>query len=429
MIDDKIPALKMDLCGDYMQTPDEIDEILRLSRSGIGFKKIAKELGISRNTVKKYVNQAGWKPYSRPRRQKRLEGLDDWLKNSFLKHKNAEVVCQELKRQHDIHVSLRTVERAIKPYRRLLKAHEKVTVRFETPPGKQMQIDFGSMRVEIGGKIRKVYFFAAILGYSRRQYVQPFLHERQEAWFKGIEGAFHYFGGVPEQILLDNARALVKKHNPTTREVVFNEKLSSFASYWGFTPKACAPFRARTKGKDENTVKYIKKNAIAGRSFASWQAFEQHLSWWMREISDVRVHGTTGEKPIQRFFRDEAEILRSMNGKPPFQQIRELKRVVQNDACVEVDNNFYSVPWHYIKETVTVQVQGNHVQVLLGCDEIASHVLCEGRGKRSMNSGHLSGVVAAEWLCGPQKSQDQKRSEAEFLRPLKEYEDALGGGW
>ena len=86
-----------------------------------------------------------------------------------------------------------------------------------------------------------------------------------------------------------------------TREVTFNERLHAFARYWGLRPVACAPYRARTKGKDERGVGYVKGNAIAGRSFASWAALEAHLVWWMREIADTRVHGTTGEAAAMRF--------------------------------------------------------------------------------------------------------------------------------
>ena len=98
-------------------------------------------------------------------------------------------------------------------------------MRFETPPGRQLQIDFGETRVAIGGESVRVYLFVATLGHSRRPYVQAFRHERQSAWLDGIEAAFRHFGGVPEEMLLDNARALVTLHDAATREVIFNERL------------------------------------------------------------------------------------------------------------------------------------------------------------------------------------------------------------
>src|SRR5215831_16189578 len=106
------------------------------------------------------------------------------------------------------------------------------------------------------------------------------------------------------------ARLLVISTEPrsprVSREVRFNDRLHAFAGYWRFHPRACAPYRARTKGKDERGVGYVKRNAIAGHDFASWAALEGHLDWWMREIADQRLHGTTGEVPLVRFQRDEA---------------------------------------------------------------------------------------------------------------------------
>ena len=98
------------------------------------------------------------------------------------------------------------------------------------------------------------------------------------------------------------------------------------------------------KGKDERGVGYVKHNAIAGRSFASWAALEAHLAWWMREVADVRIHGTTGEAPVVRFERDEAAALRPLGNRASFGQLRELTRRVQNDGCIDVDTNHYSVP-------------------------------------------------------------------------------------
>jgi transposase len=120
--------------------------------------------------------------------------------------------------------------------------------------------------------------FVATLGYSRRVFVRAFRHDRQSAWFDGIEAAFRHFGGVPREVLFDNAGALVDDHDAATREVSFNER-----------PRACAPYRARTKGKDERGVGYIKGNAIAGHPFISWAALEAHLGWWMREIAAINV--------------------------------------------------------------------------------------------------------------------------------------------
>ena len=285
----KISAVLTGDSKERMETPNIVEKILYLSSEGWGKRRIAKELGVSINTIKRYRRQGKWLPYSIPKRIKRLEALDIWLEEMFHLHKgNADVIRQELVRQHNIQVNLRTIERAVKPFRQKAFASAKATVRFETPPGKQMQIDFGSITIKIAGVPKKIYFFVAILGFSRRQYIQAFIHERQSAWFEGLEGAFNHFGGIPTEVLLDNPKPLVISHNPLTREIVFNERLHAFAAYWKFKPKACAPYRARTKGKSENTVKYFKYNGIAGREFSSWEDLGEHINWWIKDISDLR---------------------------------------------------------------------------------------------------------------------------------------------
>lgn len=209
----------------------------------------------------------------------------------------------------------------MKDLRRELKASSIATVRFETPPGKQLQIDFGSKIVEIDGQKTKVHFFVATLGFSRRIYVAPFNNERQSSWLEGLEGAFRHFVGVPHQVLFDNAKALVKHHNPESREVTLNEWFIGFARYWGFKPQACAPYRPQTKGKDERAVGYVKNSAIAGRTFSSWDSLRLHLSQWMREVADVRIHGTCKERPIERYTNQECKALKPLEGRPPYLQM------------------------------------------------------------------------------------------------------------
>src|SRR5919205_2618322 len=307
-----------------MRAPDEVAAMLRLRELGWGTRRIAAELGCDRETVQRYLTAGGWVAYRVPERSRALAGHEAWLAERFRRHHgNADVVRQELAAEHGIVVSLRTVERAVAPLRRELLAEARATVRFETPPGRQLPIDFGERRIEVGGEPVKVCLFVATLGHSRRLHVRAFRGERQEHWFEGLESAFRAFGGVPEEVLLDNARALVAHHDPATREVRFNDRLLAFAKHWGFRPRACAPYRARTKGKDERGVGYVKRNAIAGRAFASWAALEAHLERWAREVADVRVHGTTGETPAARFQRAEAAALRPLEGRAGFEPIRE----------------------------------------------------------------------------------------------------------
>ena len=410
-----------------MRTPDDVAAMLRLWSLGWGAKRIAAELGVSRNTVRRYIGSGGWAGYRKPRRAKALDGREDWLAERLLRHRgNADVVRQDLASELGLVVSLRTVERAVAGLRQDLRAQARATVRFETPPGRQLQIDFGETRVEIGGELVRTYLFVATLGWSRRCWVQAFRHERQSAWFDGVEGAFAHFGGVPKEVLVDNARALVEHHDAATREVRFNERLLAFARYWSFTPRACAPYRARTKGKDERGVGYVKHNAIAGHAFVSWAALEAHLAWWMREIADMREHGTTGEAPIARFQREEAAALRPLEGKPPFRQVRDLIRRVSSDCCVEVDTNAYSVPWRLIGETVRVVVAGGRVSVQHGAAEVAVHPESAGRRQRLVEATHFAGLSPTP---PPVRPADAPTPAPDLLRPLRDYEQAIGGGW
>jgi transposase len=140
-------------------------------------------------TVRRYLAAGGWTAYQKPEQPRMLDGLEGWLAERFRQHRgNADVVRQELAREHGRVVSLRTVERAVAPLRRSLQAEARATVRFETPPGHQLQIEFGETRVVIGGEAMRLYLFVATLGYSRRCYVRAFRYERQSAWFDGSKG-------------------------------------------------------------------------------------------------------------------------------------------------------------------------------------------------------------------------------------------------
>ncbi|MGZ5094984.1 MAG: IS21 family transposase [Burkholderiales bacterium] len=411
-----------------MQTPEDVAQMLRLRAAGLGIKHIARKMGCSKNTVRRYLRGGGWVGYKRPERKRALGGLQAWLGERLQRHRgNADVVRQDLEREHGLTVSLRTVERAVAPFRRELRATEVATIRFETAPGEQLQIDFGETGLSIAGERVRVHLFVATLGYSRRPYVAVFSHERQSAWWEGIEGAFHHFGGRTRELLLDNAKALVNFHDAQTREVRFNDRFHAFCRYWDVTPKACAPYRARTKGKDERGVGYVKRNAIAGHAFDSWAALEAHLAWWMREVADIRVHGSTGEAPIERFRAKEATALLPLGGRTTFQPIRECVRRVHVDACIELETNRYSVPWRLIGETVSVLVN-EQVRIVHAGQEVAIHTRLAGQRRASIQREHLIGIVGAEPRPRP-SAIDPPSATPELLRSLQEYEALTGGGW
>jgi transposase len=419
-----------------MRNPEDVSEITRLHGLGLGTRRIAEELNISRNTVRNYLRRGGWDGYRQPKRENALAGQEDWLREKIRRHRgNADVVRQELAKEKGLDLSLRTVERAVRVYRIELEAEAKATVRFETPPGRQLQIDFGQVsNVRIGEGFATIHLFVATLGYSRRRYVAAFHAENQSNWFEGLERCFRHFGGIPEEVLIDNPRALVDHHDRLTREVDLNEKFKALATYWGFRPVACAPYRARTKGKTERSVGYVKGNCIAGRSFATFEDLESHIEAWVRDIADKRIHETTREAPIVRFERDERSALKALDGRPPFHQVRELHRRVHGDATVEIDTNRYSVPWQLAGQIVRCRITNGEILIhsLPDLREIARHAEHPGRHACTIDRRHLAGIVRAALPPSGKAEEEPAKDvvswpEGELQRPLSEYQALVEG--
>ncbi len=393
----------------------EVQGILGLRGRGWHVRAIARELGVSRNTVRAWVRREGKAPRPGPGRRRRLAGHEAWVRERYLAGvRNGDVLRQELA-ERGIDVSLRTVERCLKPVRDEVADLDRASVRFETEPGKQMQIDFGEKWVEVAGEREKAFVFAATLGYSRRNYLRIFPGLRQRHWLDGLEGALRHFGGVPEECLVDNAKALVLRWEGD--RPIFHPEFEAFCWHWGMKPRACRPYRAQTKGKVERSVGYGKSNALGRLSFVSWDAMDAHAVWWLREVADVRIHGTTHERPIDRFAR-EAAALRPIGGHPPYVQTRRVSRRVTGDCRIEVDSNHYSVPFALVGRTVEVQLAADELKVWHRGALVASHALANGRHQVIEDPRHIDGLV---------RRSTAPRAPCELQRSLAEYELAAGG--
>jgi transposase len=201
----RFPARAYRVQGEKMLQAEEVAAMVRLHELGWGAKRLSKEFGCARNTVRRYLRAGGAVPFRGPERRTVFDGLEDWLRERFFRHDgNADVIRQELESEHGIRICLRSVEKRVQGWRRELKAAKRATVRFETRPGQQLQIDFGETRVWIAEEQVRVHLFVATLGFSRRMLVRPSLRERQRDWFEGMEASFLRFGGVPEEVLFDN---------------------------------------------------------------------------------------------------------------------------------------------------------------------------------------------------------------------------------
>jgi hypothetical protein len=287
-----------------------------------------------------------------------------------------------------------------------------------------MQIDFGQKRVRIGDAVVAVHLMAAVLAYSRRIFVRAFLAERGDDWREGIAEAFRHFGGVVQVVLGDNAKALVVSRDRATCTVTFHPAYLAFCRDWDVEPRACAPYRARTKGKTESGVKYVKRNALAGRSFESFNALQEHLRAWMHD-ADRRTHGTTFERPIDRFERDEKAALRPLLERPLPARQQRLRRRVANDAFVDVDTVRYSVPHRLVGDHVAVAVAGAEVRIFHGNELVATHARSFEPHALVRNDSHFDGL----WRR-PESTQSATPEPASSLavygRSLQYYADAVG---
>lgn len=402
---------------------DAVRAMALLRDQGWGFKRIAQELGVARNTVRHYLRDGAAVgvqtcPAARVLDDKAMARAVELFEGAA---RGNAVVVRQMLREEGVEVALRTVQRAVGETRRAQHAAQVATVRFETPPGRQMQIDFGQMMVSIAGQLVRVYFLAAVLSYSRRLFVKAFLAERHDDWREGVAAAFARFGGVPQEVLGDNAAALVVKHDRASQTLEFHPAWQAFCHDWGVVPKACAPYRARTKGKTESGVKYVKRNAIAGRAFDSFADLENHLARWMDQ-ADARVHGTTHAEPRVRFAREEAAALRPLPVRPLPVRERRLKRRVSNDAFVDVDTVRYSVPHGLIRLQVEVLVDVEAVHIYRDGQRVATHTRCRGPHAKVTEPSHRAGL-----LRSPAETTAPSNLAA-YGRDLSSYEDVVRAG-
>jgi transposase len=345
--------------------------IRELAGRGVGSKRIARTVGVSRNTVRRYLRQpvpAGVQIRPTARRL-----TDDGRRDARTLYEGVAggnaVVVQRLLTERGVAVSVRTIERAVADIRRARQVAALATVRVESAPGDQLQIDFGQQRIRIAGEEVRIFLLVAVLSYSRRLFVKAFLNERQDDWREGIAAAFTHFGGVPRTLLGDNARALVLGRDHATGTVIFQPAYLAFCRDWEAQPRACAPYRARTKGKTEAGVKYVKRNALAALEFDSFAALEAHLTGWMA-IADARIHGTTHEAPIVRF---ERAALRPLPVRALPRRAQRLRRRVAHDALVDVDTVRYSVPHRLVRDHVEVAIDEQSVRIFHGATLVATH--------------------------------------------------------
>ena len=388
-----------ELRGEPMRAPDEVAAMLRLQALGWGDAADRGRARLQPETVRRYLDAGGWAPYrAASAADERWPGSRRGWPSASAGIAATPTWCgRSWRAEQGITVSLRTVERAVAQLRRELAAEAQATVRFETPPGRQMQIDFGSTtvvhrrRARAGLPVRRD---ARLL--AARSTSAPSGTSGRRLGSTASRARSGTSAGCPRSCCSTTPGRWSTPSRPARpARWCSTTRFHAFARYWGVRPRACAPYRARTKGKDERGVGYVKRNAIAGRSFASWAALEAHLARWTREVADVRVHGTTGEPPIARFERDEAAALRPLAGSAavpagaragPARAWRRLHRCRHQPLQRAVA---------LIGSSVTVVIEAGEVRVLHAGVEVARHAERRGRRERAVDRAHLAGASPA----------------------------------
>lgn len=363
--------------------------IKELYAKGMAKREISRTLGVDIKTVRRHLKKSGWEAYRRKQKESPnlLEEEKVWLMLRMPEvNYNASILFRELKGK-GYEGSYETVKLFVHPYRPL---SSKGCVRYETAPGHQSQVDWGSSWVWLGETQVKVHFFAMVLGYSRRLYAKGFLDEKFTSLIHGHESAFQWFGGLTREILYDNAKTMITLHNTQTGELLLNSSFKDFADYYGFEAHFCRPYRPQTKGKIESGVKYLKRNFLPGRRFKSLTHLNEELERWILATADERIHGTTHQRPSE-LFKEEKLLL--INRPQPYVYVPTIQRKVSQDSMVSWARNRYSVPWIYVGHCVDLRISEGQLLISSQGTVIARHEILQGKYQLSICQQHYAGLV------------------------------------
>ena len=269
--------------------------------------------------------------------------------------------------------------------------------RFETGPGLELQCDFGTYVVEIGGVPTVVQAFLCELACSRKASVDVFRDQRQSTVFEGLEGAGRDFEGFTKKVVLDNIASIVlgrTEVEPGKRKPILHPNAILFAEHHGFEFDPCRPYHPDRKGKDENLVGYFERDFIRGARFASWEDLRRRAREWCAKIANQRVHGTTGRVPDEAWREEERALLIGLPSSP-FSVHRVEPRAVAPDATLSIGGTLYSVPTALSNTTVTVRLHAHHFEVVDAAGQIAmarSYVDPKDKGKLQLDPAHYASL-------------------------------------
>ena len=372
-----------------MVTLGELMMILELHRQGLKVSAIARQLGIDRKTVRRYISR-GLEPPTygpRPPRQRSTDCFLPYVRERLAAFPGLTAVrlWREL-RERGYAGGYTAVKRAVRGVRPDPVAS--FEVRFETAPGEQAQVDLARFEVEFTdepGVKRIVWLFSLVLGYSRLIWARFVVHQDMQSVLRCHIAALEAIGGAPREILYDRMKTAVIGEDPDGL-VIYNRALLDLARHYGFQPRACRPYRAKTKGKVERPFRYIREDFFLGASFRNLDDLNAQLRHWLDTVANPRVHATT-QRVVNEVFAEEKPALKPLP-LAPYRAVLKLERRVSHEGMVSVGGNLYSVPDTTRRRILDVHVLADAIQIFEDGMLVATHMPLEGRDQKRLDPAH-----------------------------------------
>ena len=415
-------------------------DILILKKKGLSQRQIAKKLGISRNTVKKYLDNPDISENSH-RKARRKSLLDDYMSNikAWLEE-DMEYTATWIY-DHLVPMGfMGSYEIAKRKVHDLKAERQKIAyMRFETEPGYQAQVDFGEFQVEqADGSVKKLYLFSMILGYSRRMYGE--LVERCDlpTFLDCHIRAFTYLGGAPSEILYDRMKNVYI--GKVAGKNKFNDSLIGFALHYGFKPEVAPAYAAWVKGKVERPYTFIREGFWRGYGFINILSANRDLLDWLKK-KDERVHGTTHEVIMERFRREQPHL----TGLPSqvFDTSYRIYRKVQKDCTVRFEGSSYVVPHTLVGKEVLLRVKGTCMRIFKDDELIVTYEVAQGKGTLVQNKRFYEALKKDRIMNARKYGNNGRRKKGRAkntisplkplydmdveVRPVAIYDQAIGG--
>jgi transposase len=365
--------------------------IIALYEQGWSKRRIARELGLDRGTVRKYLVGCRSKPPTPQTGSESAGGppslCDPWqeqIEQAIQQGLSVQRIYQDLVSEHQFGGSYHSVRRFV--LRRTVSG-ELPFRRMEVAPGQELQVDFGlGAWVVEGGKRRRPQLFRAVLSHSRKGYSEAVWRQDTESFVRCLENAFRHLGGVTATVVIDNLKAGV--HRADRFDPDLNPKLEEFTRHYSTVILPTRPATPRHKGKIEAGVKYVQNNAVAGRTFSSLQAQNLFLAEWENAVADTRIHGTTKKQVRTLFLEAEKPALQPLPA-TLFPVFEEAPRTVHRDGYIEFRRAYYSVPPEYVSRAVWVRREHRLIRILnQRREQIALHAESEA-GRFVTDPAHL----------------------------------------